>query len=129
MRPLLYVLTALSVMALAFWAYRENYTTQAAIRDVARIQDEIAGLRESLALQKAEWAYLNRPERLRDLVQLNFDSLGLLPLEPEQFGRVEQVAFPLPPKAVQDQALAPDTEVLNPLDAVGTIPEVQDNPL
>ena len=53
MRPLLYVLTALSLIALAFWAYRENYTTQASIREVGRIQDEIAILRESLAQQKA----------------------------------------------------------------------------
>ncbi|MFV0491477.1 MAG: cell division protein FtsL [Pseudorhodobacter sp.] len=102
MRPFLYILTALALIGLAFWAYRENYKTQAAIREVAAIQDEIADLREALNLQQAEWAYLNRPERLRDLVMLNFDRLGLLPMEPGQFGRVDQVPYPPLPSALAD---------------------------
>ena len=80
MRPLLYVLSFLAVLGLGFWAYRENYTTQSALRDVADLQDEIASLHESLAIQRAEWAYLNRPTRLRDLAAMNFDRLGLMPM-------------------------------------------------
>ena len=85
MRPVLYVLSFLAVLALGFWAYRENYATQAAQREVEALQDQIAGIRESLTIQRAEWAYLNRPDRLRDLATINFDRLGLLPMEPEQF--------------------------------------------
>lgn len=94
MRPVLYVATFIAVMALAFWAYRENYATQHALRAVSDLQREITSLRETLAIQRAEWAYLNRPDRLRDLTALNFDRLGLLPLEPEQFGQVDQTAYP-----------------------------------
>lgn len=96
MRPVFFVLSFIAVMGLAFWAYRENYATQAALRDMAALQDEIASLREALALQRAEWAYLNRPERLRELATLNFDRLGLLPLEPTQFGMAGQVSYPAP---------------------------------
>jgi hypothetical protein len=96
MRPLLYALSALFVMALAFWAYRENYATQAALRDLARTQDDIAGLREDIAMQRAEWAYLNRPSRLKDLATVNFDRLQLLPLEPSQLADGKTVAYPLP---------------------------------
>lgn len=99
MRPVLYVLSFLAVMSLGFWAYRENYTTQATLREVSELQDEIATLRESLAVQRAEWAYLNRPERLRELATINFDRLGLLPMEPTQFGAVAQVSYPPPPVA------------------------------
>lgn len=95
MRPVLFVLSFVAVMGLAFWAYRENYATQHQLKNMARLQDEIASLREALILQRAEWAYLNRPERLRNLATANFDRLGLLPLEPAQFGAAAEVSYPL----------------------------------
>ena len=125
MRPLLYVLSFLAVLGLGFWAYRENYTTQSALRDVADLQDEIATLHESLAIQRAEWAHLNRPERLRDLAVLNFDRLGLMPMEPRQFGRGTEVAYP-PPPALADSVS--DLAIEAPVDVSGTLnadPEVQ----
>ncbi|MEY5038319.1 MAG: hypothetical protein RL472_1425 [Pseudomonadota bacterium] len=129
MRPLLYVLSFLAVLGLGFWAYRENYTTQAALREVASLQDDIANLHESLAIQRAEWAYLNRPERLRDLAVLNFDRLGLLPMEPHQFGRAADVAYPPPPSiadGVSDGVSGLGID--QPMDTAGTLnadPEVQ----
>lgn len=95
MRSLFYVLTALAVMGLAFWAYRENYRTQQALDDVAALHADIGQLRERLAMLNAEWAYLNRPDRLRALADLNFDRLGLMPLAPEQFGDIAQVSYPV----------------------------------
>ena len=97
MRNLLFVLTAFLVIGLAFWAYRENYATQAALDEADDLRSEIRAAHARLAVLRAEWAYLNRPERLRDLADLNFDRLGLLPLRPEQFGRVGEVAYPPDP--------------------------------
>jgi hypothetical protein len=111
MRPLMLVITAVVLMALAFWAYRENYATQQAIRDVTVLQQEISELREALTLQRAEWAYLNRPERLRDLIAINYDRMQLLPMESAQFGRVDQVAYPLPPMELDP--------LVEPVDVIG----------
>jgi len=94
MRSLFYTLEALLVIALAYWAYNENYATQEALRRVDSLQSEIGKTRETLSVLRAEWAYLNRPDRLRELADLNFDSLRLMPLSPESFAEVEQVAYP-----------------------------------
>ena len=96
MRPVLFILTFLAVIALGFWAYRENYATQTALREVRSLQREITLLREALSIQKAEWAWLNRPERLRELVVLNFERAPLMPMLPTQFGAVDQVVYPAP---------------------------------
>ena len=120
MRPLVYVLSFLAVMGVGFWAYRENYATQAALRDVAALQDEIATLRESLTLQRAEWAYLTRPDRLRELATLNFDRLGLFPMEPGQFGQINAVAMPPPP-------ITADLSITKPVDVIGDLDPAQES--
>ena len=97
MRSILYVLTAMLVMVLAVWAYRQNYETQAALRDVKTLRSEIAVLRERASVLRAEWAYLNRPERLADLADMNFDRLGLLPLRPDHFSYIDQITYPIEP--------------------------------
>ncbi len=94
MRGVIYVLTTLAVIGLAFWAYRENYKTQLALKETETLQREIGQARARLAMLRGEWAYLNRPDRLRELAELNYDKLGLLPLAPEQFGKVDQVPYP-----------------------------------
>ncbi|MFZ1469387.1 MAG: cell division protein FtsL [Paracoccaceae bacterium] len=116
MRPVLYVLTFLGLIALGFWAYRENYATQSALKEMRKLQNEIASLRESLSVQRAEWAYLNRPDRLRELATLNFDRLRLLPMQPGQFGAVGQVAYPVPEIPA----------IIGPVDVMGGITAVED---
>ncbi len=94
MRGILYIMSAMAVIGLAFWAYTENYETQESVKQAKFLQNQIIRARAQLRVLNAEWAYLNRPDRLRDLTEINFDSLGLFPLQPDQFGRIDQVTFP-----------------------------------
>ena len=98
MRHLVALGLVAAVLALAYWAYLENYRTQAALREMARMERAIATQRDALAVLRAEWAYLNRPERLRDLAALNDARLGLVPLAAEAFGRLDEVPYPPPPE-------------------------------
>ena len=106
MRSFMFLVTGMVVMGLAFWAYRENYRTQEVTREIRSLHLEIAEARGALSILNAEWAYLNRPDRLRELAELNFDSLGLLPLTGEHYVRVDQVAWPAP-VTLLDQVEAP----------------------
>ena len=122
MRSLFFLVASLAVMGLAFWAYRENYQTQQSQRSVRALQNEIGALREALSVQRAEWAYLNRPERLEELADLNFDKLNLLPLDPGQFGEVPALAYPLPPAPPADlPADLPEGAIESPVDVVGAL--------
>ena len=72
-------------------------------------QADLASARARLAVLRAEWAYLNRPDRLRELAELNFDPLALLPISPDQFGRTDQVDYPQPEPM-------PELTINNPVD-------------
>ncbi|MCC5962578.1 MAG: cell division protein FtsL [Rhodobacteraceae bacterium] len=96
MRSLLYLFTALGVIALAAWAYRENHLTRQAMNERGALEREIVLLKQSISIQRTEWAYLNRPDRLRDLVDLNFERLQLVPITSDHFGEIGTIAYPLP---------------------------------
>ena len=117
MKALLHILAALAMLGLGFWAYQENYKTQRALREVRTLHAEIGAAHSRLNVLNAEWAYLNRPDRLRDLAAINFERLGLLPLMPEAFDRVDNVAYPptllLPPTGAA--ILAADASGVEPL--------------
>ncbi|MEC7259692.1 MAG: hypothetical protein VXW58_17925, partial [Pseudomonadota bacterium] len=49
---------------------------------------------------------------LIELAELNFDRLGLLPLRPDQFSRIDEVSFPPPPELGDSLELP----VVNPID-------------
>ncbi|MCV2893316.1 cell division protein FtsL [Lentibacter sp. XHP0401] len=95
MRTIVYLLTAICVIGSAFWAYHENYQTQEAYGNSRKLQGEIGEARARLAILRAEWAYQNRPDRLHELAELNFEKIGLLPLSPEHFGAIDEVNYPV----------------------------------
>ena len=99
----------LMVMALAFWGYTENYTTKNTLDDISQLNEDIGLANSRLRVLRAEWAYLNRPERLLQLVNANFADLKLLQLTSDHFARLEQIPF-------YEQELGPitaSTEVMN----------------
>ena len=100
MKTVLYILISCAVVAVAFWAYRENYATQHALHQTDELHRDIRQAHARLAVLRAEWAYLNRPDRLQELTDLNFNALGLLPLRSDQFGGIADITKPAPPPLV-----------------------------
>ena len=94
MKILLGLSATVLVALCATWAYQVNYATREAASRVSSLQFQVAREREALSVLRAEWAFLNRPDRLSALVALYQGELGLVPLTPEQFGEVAMVAYP-----------------------------------
>lgn len=136
MRYVLYSLSGMMVVALAYWAYQQGYETRQTGRDVSELQKAIGTAREQLAVLKGEWAYLNRPDRLHALAEMNFERLGLMPLSADQFGTVAQVGYPpitLPPTVLAEgpvqglgdvAVLRADSRLIGPLEPA-LAPEAQ----
>ena len=85
MRNFFYIITFGLVITLAYWAYQENVKTQTAMKKSEDLQTELGKARAKLAVLIAEWAYLNRPERLIHLTNLGFDQLKLGPIRASNF--------------------------------------------
>ena len=108
MKSLLFVLALGVVAAVAVWAYRVNYDTLAALDRVEALQRRIAAEQEAIAVLRAEWAWLNRPERLARLAAVKLPEL--VPMAPGHFAEASSVAFQPPPPRGPDgtpEALPP----------------------
>ncbi len=94
MKTFLYLMAGVVVVLAASWTYQVNYRVQEAENRVAKLSRAIDRERAALAVLGAEWAYLNRPERLRALAETYYTELRLMPIEATNFADVGQVSFP-----------------------------------
>lgn len=94
MKTFLYLCAGVLVVLAASWTYNVNYKVQKAEARVASLTRAIDRERQSIAVLGAEWAYLNRPERLLALAETYYTELRLMPITAEHFADVDQVAFP-----------------------------------
>ncbi|MFZ4541044.1 MAG: cell division protein FtsL [Rickettsiales bacterium] len=81
-------------VVLAIGVYLVKYSVQGVQRDVTVLKADLAREKESLHLLNAEWAYLNRPDRLRRLADRHLD---LVPLDSRQIDQVSVLpaAYPV----------------------------------
>lgn len=108
MRSFFFILCSIAVVGLAYWAYNENYKTQAKLKHIAQLRQEISEERQTISVLNAEWAYLNRPSRLRHLVDMNFEDLELIPLNGDHFGDTRDIQL----------RAAPEVEVNAPIEVI-----------
>ena len=68
------LLTSLFILCVisAIWAYQMNYETRAKKKQILEVTKKINFTLNRIELLRAEWAFLNSPERLSKLVDENF---------------------------------------------------------
>ncbi|MEM0977704.1 MAG: cell division protein FtsL [Pseudomonadota bacterium] len=108
MKGVAFLLGCMVLTGLAYWAYSENYKTQAELARVETLRYQIADRREAISVLTAEWAYLNRPDRLRKLADMNFERLKLIPMTSDHYGSLVSL-----PRYVSPSPKLPDAVWVN----------------
>ncbi|MFW0777435.1 MAG: cell division protein FtsL [Rickettsiales bacterium] len=85
------VVWMLVIVVAAFLLYRVKYEVQALKVQIAEAEQQLEKEQELLHVVAAEWAYLNRPERLQKLSK-KYLSSGNVTVE--QIAEVEAIPFP-----------------------------------
>lgn len=87
----------LFVLLGAFWLYQVKHEAKEEESRIVKLEQQIEDEKEALLLLKAEWSYLNRPERVQQLSERFADQLGLSEVQPYQIGTVADL-----PERVQE---------------------------
>lgn len=124
MRGALYIAGVAMIVAMAFWAYRMNYQTQERVGVVENLRQEIGREREAIAVLRAEWAFLNAPERLAKLAHLHRGSLNLQPMAPEIFADLTEIVTPEPDDGLQPVTII-DLDAIAPPLAMSPPPKIR----
>ena len=91
MSRLINLVLAFLVLMGAFWLYQVKHQAKETEETIARLEKEIKDEKEALSLLRAEWSYLNRPERVQSLSEKFAGQLGLKEVEPYQIGEAEDL--------------------------------------
>lgn len=78
------------VVCAASLLYSVKYQVQTMDREIASIRAQIAEERAAIHVLKAEWAYLSRPERVRDLAEKH---LAMEPMNGKQMLELADIPF------------------------------------
>jgi hypothetical protein len=84
--------------------FHVSYRVQSLEEELARVNRDILHEQESIHVLRAEWSYLNEPQRLAELSRRH---LTLAPLSANQMMRVEDLPLRLPP-LIAETAPLPD---------------------
>lgn len=95
-----------------FVLYRVKYEVQSLQAQVADTQRQLETEKQTLHIVAAEWAYLNRPERLRQLASKYFSSSGVTV---DQIAEIEAIPFPKQMEASAAPPLAATPAGFKPL--------------
>jgi len=122
----------LALVALAYVIYEGKYEARALDQDIGGLRKEIETERDAVAVLRAEWSLLNRPERIERLAQKH---LKLAPARPAQLVTLDTVSesdFERVRMEAADQSLpanmAPATKVKSvPMPGVAKAPAAPAN--
>lgn len=88
MIKLLHIIAIGALVSSALYAYSIKYETTLQAEQLQKLKSKAQREREAIAVLKAEWQFLNRPERLQALADKHLD---LQPLQTTQIVRLSDI--------------------------------------
>ena len=88
MMRFLHMIAITALIASAGYAYSIKYETLYYAEQVKELKRKVQRERDSIAVLRAEWAFLNRPDRLQEAVERHLD---LQPLSIQQLARLSDL--------------------------------------
>lgn len=85
------IVLVLAVIGLSIGLYDIKYRAEIAETKATKIEREIVTEQESIRVLRAEWSYLNQPQRMQELAKRY---MKLEPLQPAQIGTFDDVPMP-----------------------------------
>jgi len=85
---LLHIIAIGALVSSALYAYSIKYETTLQAEQLQKLKSKAQREREAIAVLKAEWQFLNRPERLQALADKHLD---LQPLQTTQIVRLSDI--------------------------------------
>ena len=110
---LLHLLAIAGLIASAGYAYSIKYETLYHAEQVAKLKSRLHKERDAIAVLKAEWAHLNKPDRLQAAVDRHLD------LQPMSILQLAQLSD-LPNRAPRSDEIGRKLEMLGLLAATST---------
>jgi hypothetical protein len=84
------VLIAVMISAAAF-TYKTKHDAEIRYSEIRRLETQIRVQEDAVNVLRADWSLLTQPSRLQRLAERYEEDLGLQTIEPQQFGRLDQI--------------------------------------
>jgi hypothetical protein len=110
---LLHIIAITALIASAGYAYSTKYETLYYVEQVAKLKGKLQRERDAIAVLKAEWQLLNRPDRLQAAAQRHLD---LQPMNIHQLARLSD----LPNRPPREDGIGRKLEALGLLEPTAT---------
>lgn len=115
---ILHVIAVAVLIASAIYAYSIKYDTLYQAEQVAKLNGQLRKERDGIAVLKAEWQLLNKPDRLQEAVERHLD---LQKLDIVQLGRWSE----LPDRSAKGDGIGRKLEALGLLGPTATPKEAR----
>jgi len=103
MRRTVTIVSVAALGILVVGSYRLENEVESMHRRLAGLDADYLQEQRNVQVLRAEWSYLNQPERLQELAARHVDRVGLQPIAPGQTGRLDELPF-RPEPAIDENA-------------------------